>query len=169
LVEAAGEVEHAKGQRGLLMHVGADTSSNDTLGIVGPVFPDNNEFEFLPIVEINPGRVNLAYTVIRGVSSVSRRCERFLSFYVGSSLQDRLCHYDPNPEGFTYSEPLDSRRGKQLIRLQPDDFLFFVASLAPYSEDSYHGGDSARIRRGQAGQMSKISYWIFSHQRCFIS
>jgi hypothetical protein len=62
---------------------------------------------------------------------------------------------------FTYSQPFESLRGKQLSRLRSDDFLFFVESLAPFSEEAYRDGDGARIKRSQVHQMSKYIVGYF--------
>ncbi|HVB11907.1 MAG TPA: hypothetical protein VNE86_02145 [Nitrososphaerales archaeon] len=152
--------------KGLLIHIGADTSNDETLGIVGPVFHDN-QFEFIPIVETMPRQGAPTYRDIRCTSRQSSPYNRNLSFYVREPLEQKPCHYDPNPEGFTYSEPPDARRGKQLLRLLPDDFIFFVASLAQYSEESYREVDTSTIRRHQAGQMTKYLIGYFKIREVF--
>jgi hypothetical protein len=73
------EAKSLEEHKGLLIHVGGDTSNEDTLGIVGPVFEDN-QFEFRPIVEVNPRQINIAYTGIGGRSVQSRLRARFLSY-----------------------------------------------------------------------------------------
>lgn len=132
--------------KGLLLHVAADSTN---LGISGPIFDNqNNKFKFIPIFESNrPGEK--ASSEIRTYGSLG------LAPYVQEEAEDWIVHYDPDLENFTHSEPLGRIRGKELEKLDPGDYLLFVASLVRYSKDFYQTRTERFIKSKQQGKMAK--------------
>jgi len=63
----------------------------------------------------------------------------FLGDYVPAKFGSAVVHHDPNFDYSTYADRVDDSRGKQLKHLDPEDYLVFVASLAPYEKEAYQG------------------------------
>jgi len=111
-----------------LANVGANASHR----FAGPVFPDGT-FEFLPIPEDSelPGGHAVRYRDLR--SFYDRDAD--LLRYVPSRLWEWPAHYDPEFESFTYGDNCDtSPRAASLRRIDPGDFLFFLARLVRWDE-----------------------------------
>lgn len=100
------------------MHVGADgtTSTPYTIGVSGPVFEDQR-FEFIPIVEClqtdeSGTSERRTYRSLR-----SRNDGKSLSLYIPLEYDNAIPHYDPDLENFTYSDPVNSRRGGSIVEV----------------------------------------------------
>jgi hypothetical protein len=124
------------------LHVAADSTN---LGISGPINPDSGCFDYIPLgPEEDDSSETLTYNAL-GLSSV-----------IPSEFDDVKPHYDPNPRHFIYGEPLDSDRGKQLVKLRPGDYFFPVASLAPVRRETYVTKSKQAIADDQKGRMAKF-------------
>ena len=126
--------------KGLLLHVAADSTN---LGISGPIFEDDT-FKYVPLgPEDDDSSERLTYHNLG------------LSPYIPMEF-DNLCpHHDPNPQYFTYGEPPDGQRGKQILRFRPGDYFFLVASLAPVEKETYFVRTKSAISSRQRGKMAK--------------
>jgi len=146
--------------KALLMHVAADNSSKGTVGISGPIFPDRR-FEFIPIRDGPNSSEKRTYSTI---PTKNKRFGKTLADFVPSDVKDKIVHYDPDFVNFTYADPLNSMRGNMLKKLEPDDYIFFVASLAPFEKENYHENIRRKISHSQKGKMAKhiIGYFEIS-------
>jgi len=149
--------------KALLMHVAADTSDkDDTGGINGPIF-DNKHFEFIPIPESKKTTTTESRTY-ESIKSNNQDFSRYISEFVPSDIKNKIVHYDPNFDNFTYSDPFEtkkSKRGGELRKLSPGDFIFFVASLAPFKKEIYKNSDRKIICKNQKGKMAKCIIGYF--------
>ena len=145
--------------KGLLIHVGSDgTHADYTLGISSPIFEDQT-FEFLHIMERTETSEKRTYRMM-----AARRSPKKLSAFIPSEYEDRIVHYDPDLEGFTYGEPADvesSERANEVSKLVIGDYIFFGASLSPYSEDTYAVRTQPFISKHQAKEMAKYVVGYF--------
>jgi hypothetical protein len=139
------------GLKGLLLHVAADYSS---VGVCGPIFPDGS-FEFIPVIEWTPGHHRNTSETRTYDDLHARNVNASLSQFVPLEYKNSIPHYDPDPQNFTFSEPLGSIRGSQISRLDQGDLLFFVASLAPSAEGDYRDNSLGSVRASQKGRMAK--------------
>jgi hypothetical protein len=107
-----------------LANVGANASHRFS----SPVFPDGT-FEFIPIPEdcqLN-GPHAVRYRDLRSFNSP----DRDLAQYIPRRLWDWTTHNDPEFETFTYGDNCElNPRAASLKRMEPGDFLFFIARLA---------------------------------------
>ncbi len=147
--------------KAMLMHVGADSSNRETVGVCGPIF-DDNKFEFIPILESEDTIENDTYST---VSAKSKKWGKFLSEFVPADIKDKIVHNDPDFVNFTYSDPQKSMRAKMLTKLEPGDFLFFVASLVPFLEHPYLNKDRRTIKKYQQKKMSKYVIGFFEIEK----
>ena len=69
------------------------------------------------------------YTRIATSNGENGKC---LADFIPKEYADAIVHFDPDLEGLTYGDRLDTPKGKQIEKLKPGDYIFFVASLAPY-------------------------------------
>jgi len=148
--------------KALLMHVAADTSNKGTVGINGPIF-NNNHFEFIPIRESKKTTTKESRTY-ESLKSRNQNFTKYISELVPSDIKNDLVHYDPNFDNFTYSDPYEtkkSKRGSQLRKLSPGDFIIFVASLAPFKKEIYKNSNRRIIRKYQKGRMKKCIIGYF--------
>ena len=142
------------------MHVAADTSNKGTVGINGPIFR-NNHFEFIPIQESHKTKENRTYESLK---SKNQDFTKYISELVPSDIKNNIVHYDPNFDNFTYSDPYEtkkSKRGNMLRKLSPGDFIFFVASLAPFKKEIYKNSNRRIICKNQKGKMLKCIIGYF--------
>jgi len=146
--------------KALLMHVAADNSNKGTVGISGPIFPDRR-FEFIPIRDGPNSSEKRTYSTI---PTKNKRFGKTLADFVPSDVKDKIVHYDPDFVNFTYADPLNSMRGNMLKKLESDDYIFFVASLAPFVKENYHKNIRRIISNSQKGKMVKyiIGYFEIS-------
>jgi hypothetical protein len=127
--------------KGWLLHVAADSTN---MGISGPINPDNGYFDYIPLgPEDNDSSEKLTYSALG------------LSHVIPAEYDGLKPHYDPNPHHFVYGEPLESDRGKQLVKLRPGDYFFPVASLAPVRKETYVIRTKEAIADDQKGRMAK--------------
>ena len=92
-----------------------------------PIFPDGT-FEFIPIPEDVPiqGDHAVRYGDLRAYNNPGRDLRR----YIPRRLWDRPAHSDPEFDSFTYGDNCElSPRAASLRRIEPFDFLFFLARL----------------------------------------
>lgn len=139
------------------MHVGSDHSDKGTVGISGPVFK-NDSFEFIPIRD---GRYSNETRTYSTISSRNQKYGKKLANFIPYDVKYKKVHYDPDFENFTYADPLSSHRGNMLEKLFPGDYLFFVASLAPYNKSDYQENNRRKILSAQKGKMSKYIIGYF--------
>ena len=146
--------------KALLMHVAADTSNIGTVGICGPIFEDKN-FESIPIKEAKSTNETRTYS---SLPSRNKKFASYLADFVPYDIQNDIVHCDPDFDHFTYSDPVNSMRGRMLRKLQRGDFIFFVASLVLYRKDSYANSMRNVISANQKGKMRKciIGYFKIS-------
>jgi|SRR2546428_3833841 len=147
------------------MHIAADNSDRSTVGISGPIFEDYT-FEFIPIIESCDGTKKSGCTSkeTRTYSTIKSRNPKFgslLSDFVPSDTKDHLVHYDPDMKNFTYSDPEIVPRAKMLSKLAAGDYLFFIASLAPFNKDAYSSSDRRTINAWQKKKMAKYIIGYF--------
>jgi hypothetical protein len=148
-----------------------------TLGVNAPIFSDAS-FEFIPILEFYDDdmyflrKENHFFTVENGkkqetepvtfetrtYSTIAARNKQYgnwLSDYIPWEYDCAVVHYDPDFKSFTYGDAVDTPKGMQISKLKKDDYIFFVASLAPYKKEAYIGKDENVIRYYQKGCMAK--------------
>ncbi len=139
------------------MHVATDHSTAPRVS--GPVSPDGT-FEFIPIVDGDPNVVGLKY------AEVATRFPQHgasLDQLIPAKYEDRIPHFDPDLVHGTYADPLGSRRAMQLARLEEGDYLFFVASLAPFDPEVYKVRNVSWMQSHQRGRMRKMLigyFWV---------
>jgi len=105
----------------------------------------DGEFDYIPLgPEGRDSTENLTYNSL-GLSRV-----------IPAEYDGLVPHYDPNPRHFVYGEPPNKLRGKQLLKLRPRDYLFFVASLAPVQKETYAVRTKTAISDDQQGRMAKF-------------
>jgi hypothetical protein len=144
--------------KGLLIHVASDHSTKPY--VCGPIWRDDSTFEFIPIVESDDHAVAKKYTEI---STRFQFHGAYLSDLVPQEYESSMAHFDPDlrDHNGTYGEPYGSMRGSEIARLAPGDYLFFVASLAPYEPEAYKFRHASRIRSYQRGKMRKAIIGYF--------
>lgn len=177
--------------KALLLHVGVDhtTDTHMTMGISGPVF-DDGTFEFIPILELWEENT---YFLRRGAKSfvVSDNSEqemepytsesrtyaqlqasngingKLLSDFVPKEYCDAIVHFDPDLKDLTYGDRIDTPKGKQIEKLAPGDYIFFVSSLAPYVKEAYVHKERDLICAYQKRNMAKYVIGYFKVKRTF--
>lgn len=179
--------------KALLIHVGADQSKKYkmTLGVNAPIFNDGT-FEFVPILEFyyddtyflrkeghniivqnkeeQEGKLWTLET--RTYSTIEARNKSFgkwLSDYLPQEYDYVVVHFDPDFEHFTYGDSIDTPKGKQISKLKEGDYIFFVASLAPYIKEAYEGRDKGSICHSQKGGMAKYVIGYFKVQATYVA
>ncbi len=179
--------------KALLLHIGADQSNQMTLGINGPIFEDGT-FEYIPIMEdwtidgedsyfVKEGDKTFLINKNgkRGVQSLTDEVRTYsnigarnkcssgmLSDYIPSQYENAIVHNDPDFSHFTYGDRIDDPRGNQIKELRQGDYLFFIASLAPYSKEC-KSKDRRLIRQFQKGKMAKYVIGYFKVQDVFLA
>lgn len=115
--------------KALLLRVGIDLGSD---GALAPIFGDGT-FEYIPISEMEPkSKENKTYGNTRGIKG------KPFSHYLPKKLENKILHYDPEFETFTYGDPTAKRT--YLLKLQANDLLVFYAGLIPYENEKYPRG-----------------------------
>jgi hypothetical protein len=179
--------------KALLIHVGADQSKTNqmTVGVNAPVF-DDGTFEFIPILEFwddnmyflrKEGRTivvqngeeregELPTLETRTYCKMDARNKSFgksLSEYLPEKYESAVVHFDPNFEGCTYGDAVDTSKGIQISKLDEGNYIFFVASLAPYVKEAYNGRNEGLIRYYQKGNMGKYVIGYFEVQAAYFA
>lgn len=177
--------------KALLLHVGIDHSRKNvmTLGVSGPIFQDGT-FEFIPILELwyentyflKKGGRNIAMcngeeyelesntNESRTYSEIATRNKQFgdrLSEYIPKEYENAIIHFDPDFKHFTYGDSIDTSKGMQIRKLNENDYIFFIASLAPYVKEAYASRNIDLICHFQKGNMAKYVVGYFKVQRVF--
>jgi hypothetical protein len=175
--------------KALLLHVGVDhtTDTHMTMGISAPIFHDGT-FEFIPILELWEENT---YFLRRGdksfVVSDSEEQEmepytsesrtyakipssnsihgKFLADFIPNEYSDAIVHFDPDLTSLTYGDRIDTPKGKQIEKLTPNDYIFFVSSLAPYIKEAYFHKDKDLICAYQKRNMAKYVIGYFKVKR----
>jgi hypothetical protein len=141
--------------KGLLIHVGADTTN---LGVVGPLFEDLS-FEYIPIPMDNPYCGERR--TYRDFRALNQRYGRTLADFLPADVADLPVYYDPDFDNYIYGQYLRRHPKSFTIRkLERGDIVFFVASLAPYDPKVYAERD--RLRRYQIGRRNKYIIGLFT-------
>lgn len=173
--------------------VGADQSKKYkmTLGVNAPIFNDGT-FEFIPILEFyyddtyflrKEGRniivqngeeqegelPTLETRTYSTIEARNRSLGKLLSYYLPQEYDCAVVHFDPDFERFTYGDAIDTSKGKQISKLGEGDYIFFVASLAPYIKEAYEGRDEDLIRYYQKGKMAKYVIGYFKVQAVYVA
>ena len=121
-------IDDLKHMKALLLRVGVDTGTDKALA---PIFHDGY-FEYIPISEGYSTNETRTYknTLGRKGSPLSR--------YLPKSAENRVIHYDPEFETFTYGDPTSKR--SYILKLNTNDLLVFYAGLLPYKNKNYDKG-----------------------------
>ena len=106
--------------KAMLLRVGIDKGTDGTLA---PIFADGT-FEFIPISERDKSKESRAYREVIGRSGKS------LSIYLPKKIWNRIPHFDPEFETFTYGDP--TAKKKYLLKLKKDDLLVFYPTFRTY-------------------------------------
>ncbi|NQE45486.1 hypothetical protein C5S31_05640 [ANME-1 cluster archaeon GoMg2] len=120
--------EHA--WKALLLRVGIDKGTG---GALGPIFEDDT-FEYIPIPEKSSNtKENRTY------KDLFDRYGNSLSTYLPEVIGNKVIHFDPEFETFTYGDPTSKRNA--LLQFKKDDLLVFYAGLTQYKKnDEYKKG-----------------------------
>ena len=106
------------GRKALAVYIGASMSRNSVPRMRGYIFP-NGKYIFIPQVSDDQHAPGPTYRDLN------------LDDYVHPSYYGVKVHYDPEFETFTYGEYMGKADPytKNLLRLKPNDYLFFITSL----------------------------------------
>lgn len=150
-------------------------------GVVGPVFKnDGNLFEYIPIDEGENLHVKTKHKV-KSYDEITARTKygEYISEYLPDKLEKYYIHLDPCFKGYagakhyTYGEPkykeyengdnANNTKASALWDLDIGDYLFFHASLAPFSYKVYNKNKlyANYLIRHQKGRMNKYLIGYF--------
>jgi len=115
-----------------LANVGVNRS-DEKRGMMSPLFEDNT-FEFIPIKENKEvkGKDIPKYKMLKSYNSNSS-----IADYLPEKIHDYYAHNDPEFVTFTYGDMTKNSRSRNLLQIEKDDYLFFLARLTPYSNGKY--------------------------------
>jgi hypothetical protein len=163
--------------KALLLHVGTDTTNPKegygTLGIVGPIFQPQRTFEYIPLSDgVHDKCEDPSYSDVlcRNLK------DKTLADLIPDNRAHDIVHNDPDFESGTYGEPFQRltakrrpRRTLALYELEPDDYLFFVAGLAPFVKEAY-GEKRTRhsIYKHQKNRIAKYIIGVFPIDNIFL-
>lgn len=164
-----------------------------TLGVNAPIF-DSGTFEFIPILELwdentyflrkgdrtvticDESEIDSeACTLeVRTYSAIETKREnssygKRLSEFVPQKYENAIVHFDPDFEDFTYGDSIITPKGTQISKLEKDDYIFFVESLAPYIKEAYVGRSKSLIRYYQQRNMAKFVIGYFKVQAAYFA
>jgi len=114
--------------KAMLLRVGIDKGTD---GALAPIFEDRS-FEYIPMSENSQSKENRTYRTTIG------RSGQTLSTYLPPKIADRIIHFDPEFETFTYGDPTVKR--KYLLGLEEEDLLIFYAGLTPFKSNRQKEG-----------------------------
>ena len=139
--------------KGLLAHTAADTKNT---GVVGPIF-DDLRFEFIPI------KISTRYTrhTYSSIPAKNKEYGTWLSDFLSPNLAEKQAHSDPDFRNCTFGQP--NNRSTKVLALQKlleGDYLFFLASLVPYSQSVYRG-NRYFLKSYQKGKKNKYIFGFF--------
>ncbi len=112
--------------KAMLLRIGIDKGTD---GALAPIF-DGGSFEYIPISE-GDSRSKEGRTYKNTIG----RSGKPLSTYLPKSIENRIIHFDPEFETFTYGDPTSKR--KYLLKLRKDDILVFYSGLVPFENQRY--------------------------------
>jgi hypothetical protein len=118
--------------KAMLLRVGIDKGIKKGGGALAPIF-DDGSFEYIPIPEKDPNSHE-----IRTYHNIVGRCGLPFSSFIPEKLKNKIPHYDPEFETFTYGDPTFKR--KSLLKLNEGDLLAFYAGLTPLDTRKYRKG-----------------------------
>jgi hypothetical protein len=136
------------------MHVLSDSTSKGG-GFSGPHFGAEEEEVEFEVTHI-PDR--------RGTSEPHTYRERNVHIFIPEKFEDTKPHLDPDFDNFTYGESGEKRRIAMIKGLDPGDYIFFAASLAPTSRGGYQDRSNTAIQHLQKGRMAKYLVGHFQVQ-----
>jgi len=115
-----------------LANVGVNRS-DEKRGMMSPLFQDNT-FEFVPIKEnkMIKGDDIPTYKMLKAYNSNSS-----LANYLPEKIHNYYAHNDPEFDTFTYGDVTKNSRSRNLLKIEKNDYLFFLARLTPYRNDKY--------------------------------
>lgn len=119
-------LEEETAMKAMLLRIGIDKGTD---GALAPIFEDGS-FEYIPISE-----GDLKSKEERTYKNTMGRSRKPLSTYLPKAIENRVMHYDPEFETFTYGDPTSKR--KYLLKLGKDDLLVFYAGLTPFKNNKY--------------------------------
>lgn len=119
--------------KAMLIRVGMNTD-HATGGSMAPIFADGT-FEYIPILERKFEKSEEKRTY---ANTVGRKGKPF-STYLPKRVWNKIVHYDPEFETYTYGDPHKPKRDT-LLKLEKDDLLVFYASLTPFENSNYPRG-----------------------------
>lgn len=132
--------------KGILTHVAVDTGIP---GVVGPIFPDNS-FEFIPL----NNRYGFEAKTYQDVEARNKKYGKKLSNFLPPDISKLPVHFDPDFQNFTYGQHGgEYSKVIALEKLKKGDYLFFLASLAPFNKEIYK--DKRLIKEYQVGRKNK--------------
>lgn len=112
--------------KALLLRVGVDKATDNALA---PIFQDGS-FEYIPISERCLTNETQTFNNTIGRKGFP------LSSYLPKSAKNRVMHYDPEFDTFTYGDPTPKKT--YLQKLNRGDLLVFYAGLEPYKNNNYN-------------------------------
>lgn len=115
-----------------LANVGVNRS-DEKRGMMSPLFQDNT-FEFIPIKESKEvrGEKIPTYKILKAFNSNSS-----LADYLPEKIHSYYAHNDPEFDTFTYGDVIKNSRSRNLLKIEKDDYIFFLARLTPYKNGRY--------------------------------
>lgn len=132
--------------KGILTHVAVDTGDP---GVVGPIFPDNS-FEFIPLNNI----YGFEPKTYQDVEARNNKYGKKLGDFLPPDVSKLPVHFDPDFKNFTYGQHGgEYSKIIALEKLEKGDYLFFLASLAPFNKEIYK--EKRMIKKYQVGQKNK--------------
>lgn len=117
-----------KPMKAMLLRVGVDKGTDNALA---PIFQDGS-FEYIPISE------GCLTNETKTFKNTIGRKGRTLYSYLPRSVENRIMHFDPEFETFTYGDPTSKKT--YLLKLDRGDLLVFYAGLIPYKNNNYYSG-----------------------------
>ena len=115
-----------------LANVGVNRS-DEKRGMMNPLFEDNT-FEFIPIKENKRVKGNIipTYETLKAYNS-----DLPLANYLPEKIHNYYAHNDPEFITFTYGDMTKNSRSRNLLKIEKDDYLFFLVRLTPYRNNQY--------------------------------
>jgi len=138
------------------MHVLSDSTPKGG-GFSGPHFDGEKEEVDFEVTHI-PDK--------RGTTEPHSYRDRHVHMFIPKKFEAAKPHLDPDFENFTYGESGKKKRTAMIRDLDPGDYVFFAASLAPISHAGHLDRSIAAIRHLQKGRMAKYLVGYFQ-VRCW--
>jgi hypothetical protein len=127
------------------------------LGVVGPVFEDLR-FEFVPLKSETSSERN----TYASVKARNEEYGKYLSDFLPPNRASVRVHCDPEFVNYTSGQPNNgSSKVQTLQKLHHGDYLFFLASLAPYDRSAYSQKRREYLRAFQREKKNKYVIGFF--------